>query len=112
MRKLAIAVVILAFLCVVALPAAFADDTSLQSSLIVVNGTTYADTLSVPGVFGSTGFGATTSPYGGTSVYGTVTVAVTNTGSSSATLLGRRILRCGAKRTILQRVRECERKCG
>lgn len=84
MRKLAIAVVILAFLCVVALPAAFADDTSLQSSLIVVNGTTYADTLSVPGVFGSTGFGATTSPYGGTSVYGTVTVVVTNTGSSSA----------------------------
>jgi hypothetical protein len=84
-RKLAIAVVVLMFLCLGALPVAFADDTSLQTSLIVVNGTDYANTLSVPGVIASSGFGATTSPYLGTSVYGAVAVTVTNTGSSTAT---------------------------
>lgn len=83
MRKLAIGVVVLLFLCVCMVPAALADDTSLQSSLIVINGTPYADTLSVPGVISSSGFGATTSPYGGTSVYGAVTVTLTNSGSSA-----------------------------
>jgi hypothetical protein len=72
------------FLCLGALPAAFADDTSLQSSLIVINGTTYLDTLSVPGVITSSGFGPTTSPYLGTSTYGAVAVTVTNTGASTA----------------------------
>jgi hypothetical protein len=83
-RKLAIVVVVLMFLFLGALPAAFADDTSLQSSLIVINGTDYADTLSVPGVIASSGFGPTSSPYAGTSTYGAVAVTVTNTGSSTA----------------------------
>lgn len=79
MRKLAITGVVLMFLCLGGVPAAFADSTVLQSSAITINGTSYVNDLSDAGAGISSSGGITV----GGSTYGQVTVTVSNTGSST-----------------------------
>ena len=88
MRKLAIAVVVLLFLCLATLPAAFADN--LQDAELNVNGTTYCGvSSSAPGclnppVFGPGGYSGLSTSGGFTSTgQGTVTITVLGTACSS-----------------------------
>lgn len=73
MRKLVLGVLVLAFSAFLILPAAFADTTSLQESLVAIDANSYHNTFVIPGV-NAAGFNTSTG-------LGTLTFTVSGTGA-------------------------------